>query len=69
MCSSPITVSSNQRNDMGRAHGMYGGGERRGAYRVLVKKPDGKSTLGRLRRRWIILKSIFMKQFGGHGLD
>jgi len=40
---------------MGSAHGMYGGGERSGAYRVLVEKPDGKS--------------IFMKQFGGHGLD
>ena len=68
-CSSPNSVSSNQRNEMGSAHGMYGGGERRGAYRVLVEKPDGKSALGRLRRRWIILKLIFMKQFGGHGLD
>jgi len=44
-------------------------GERRGAYRFLVEKPDGTSTLGRLRHRWIILKLIFMKQFGGHGLD
>jgi hypothetical protein len=48
---------------------MYGGGERRGSYRVLMEKPDGKSTLGRPRRRWIILKWTFMKQFGGHGLD
>jgi len=27
-------------------------GERRGIYRVLVGKPEGKSPLGRLRRRW-----------------
>jgi len=27
-------------------------GERRGAYRVLVGKPEGKRLLGRLRCRW-----------------
>jgi hypothetical protein len=27
-------------------------GERRGAYRILVKRPEGKRPLGRLRRRW-----------------
>ena len=27
-------------------------GERRGAYRVLVGKPEGKRPLGRSRRRW-----------------
>ena len=27
-------------------------GERRGIYRDLVGKPEGKRTLGRLRRRW-----------------
>jgi len=27
-------------------------GERRGAYRVLVWKPEGKEPLGRPRRRW-----------------
>jgi hypothetical protein len=29
-----------------------GGGERRGAYRVLVGKPEGRRPLGRPRRRW-----------------
>jgi hypothetical protein len=29
---------------------MYGG--RRGMYRVLVGKPEGKKPLGRPRRRW-----------------
>jgi len=27
-------------------------GERRGVYRVLVGKTEGKTPLGRLRRRW-----------------
>ena len=28
-------------------------GEKRGAYRVLVEKPEGKRPLGRPRRRWV----------------
>ena len=28
-------------------------GEERGAYRVLVGKPEGKKTLGRSRRSWV----------------
>jgi hypothetical protein len=28
-------------------------GEERGAYRVLVGKPEGKIPLGRPRRRWV----------------
>jgi hypothetical protein len=27
-------------------------GERRGAYRALVRKPEGRRPLGRPRRRW-----------------
>jgi len=34
---------------MGGACSTYG--ERRGVYRVLVGKPDGKRSLGRMRRR------------------
>ena len=37
-------LSSNQRNEMGSARHVWGG-VRRGSYRVLVKKPDGNSTL------------------------
>jgi hypothetical protein len=34
----------------------------RGAYRILVWKPDGKRPLGRPRRRWsVLLKQIFKK--------
>jgi hypothetical protein len=28
-------------------------GERRGAYRVLVGKPEGRRPLGRPRHRWV----------------
>jgi len=27
-------------------------GEKRGAYRVLLRKPEGKRPLGRRRRKW-----------------
>jgi hypothetical protein len=27
-------------------------GDRRGAFRVLVKRPDGRRPLGRPKRRW-----------------
>jgi len=37
-------------NERGGACGPYG--ERRGMYRVLVGKPEGKRPLGRSRRRW-----------------
>jgi hypothetical protein len=37
---------------MGRTCGTYGGEERRGAYRALVGKPEGRRPLGRPRRRW-----------------
>ena len=39
-----------EKNEMGRACGAYGGGER--CARVLVGKPEGKRSLGRPRRRW-----------------
>jgi hypothetical protein len=28
-------------------------GEKRNAYRILVRKPEGKRTLGRPRRMWV----------------
>jgi hypothetical protein len=28
-------------------------GEKRNAYRLLVRKPEGKGPLGRLRRKWV----------------
>jgi hypothetical protein len=31
-------------------------GEERGAYRVLVRRPEGRRPLGRPRRRWVDIK-------------
>jgi hypothetical protein len=39
-----------ENNEMGGACRAYG--ERRGVYRVLVGKPEGKRSLGRVRLRW-----------------
>jgi hypothetical protein len=33
-------------------------GEKRNAYRLLVRKPEGKRPLGRPRRRWVDLLEI-----------
>jgi hypothetical protein len=45
-------------------------GERKGAYRVLVWKPEGKRKFRRSRRDGrIILEWIFRKLDGGYGQD
>ena len=45
-------------------------GERMGADRVLVGKPDGKRPLGRPRRRWEDnIKMNLQQVVWGHGLD
>jgi hypothetical protein len=54
---------------MGGACGTYR--NRKGAYRVLVGRPEGKRQLGRPKvvRGEMVLKLIFKKWIGGHGLD
>ena len=57
-----------KKQEMGRTCGTYG--EKRGAYRALVEKPEGRDHLedpGVDRR--IILKWIFERLDGGHRLD
>jgi len=45
-------------------------GERRGAYRVLVGKPDGKRPLGRRpRRRWEDNIKMDLQELGCEGMD
>jgi hypothetical protein len=39
-----------EKNEMGRACSTYG--EKRGAYRTFVRRPEGRQPLGRPRRRW-----------------
>jgi hypothetical protein len=46
-------------------------GVRRGAYSILVGKPEGKRPLGRSRHRWDDNIKIELQDvgWGGHGLD
>jgi hypothetical protein len=56
-------------NEMGGACSMYGG-ERKGAYRILVGRPEGRNNLGQPVADWrIILKWMFKKWNWRRGLD
>ena len=44
-------------------------GERRGVYRVLVGKPEGKKPLGRPRRRWEDNIKMDLQEVGCGGID
>jgi hypothetical protein len=45
-------------------------GERRGAYRVLVGKPEGKRAFERRRRRWKDNMKVGFQEMGrGRGMD
>jgi hypothetical protein len=44
-------------------------GERRGAYRALVGKPEGRRRLGRPRRRWEDNIKMHLRQVGWEGID
>jgi len=44
-------------------------GERRGVYRVLVGKLEGKSSLGRTRRRWDENMNMDLQEVGSGCMD
>jgi hypothetical protein len=44
-------------------------GERRGAYRALVGKPEGRRPLGRRRRRWEDNIKMDLREVGWGGMD
>ena len=44
-------------------------GERRGVYRVLVGKPEGKRTPGRPRSRWEDNIKMDLQEVGYGGMD
>jgi hypothetical protein len=70
ICTPHIYYSGNEnkKNEMVRACGRYG--RQGGACRALVGRPEGKRPLGRtgIHGR-ILLKLIFKKWNGRHGLD
>jgi hypothetical protein len=43
--------------------------EKRSGYRILVGKPEGKSPLGRTRRRWVNNIKMDLKWTGWDGKD
>jgi hypothetical protein len=56
-----------ENNEMDGACSVYG--ERRGVYRVLVEKPEGKRPLGRPRRRWEDYIKMDLQEMGCGGMD
>jgi hypothetical protein len=44
-------------------------GETRNAYGILVGKPEGKTTLGRPRRRWVDNIKMDLRKIGWDGTD
>jgi hypothetical protein len=46
-----------------------GDGDRRGAYRALVGKPEGRRPLERPRRRWEDNIKMGIREFGWGGVD
>jgi hypothetical protein len=44
-------------------------GEKRNAYRILVRNPEGKRSLGRPRRRWVDNIKMDLRGIGWDGGD
>jgi hypothetical protein len=44
-------------------------GEKRGAYRILVERPEGMRPLGRPRRRWKDNIKMDLREVGWVGMD
>jgi hypothetical protein len=44
-------------------------GDRRGAYRVLVGKPEGRRPLGRPKRRWEDSIQMDLREVGWRGVN
>jgi hypothetical protein len=44
-------------------------GEKMNAYKILVRKPEGKRPLGRPRRRWEDNIKMDLKEIGWGGID
>ena len=57
-------------NQEGGACRDYGrGGEGWGVYRILVGKPEGRSSLGRPRRRWVDNIRMDLQEVGCGAMD
>jgi hypothetical protein len=43
--------------------------EKRNAYRIFVRNPEGKRPLGRPRRRWVNNIKMYLREIGWDGMD
>jgi len=66
---SPNIVRVNESRRMRLAGHVASVGERRGVYRVLVGKPEGKRQLRRPRRRWEDYIKMDLQEVGCGGMD
>jgi hypothetical protein len=68
--SSPNIIRVIKSRRMRWAGHVAGMGEKRGAYRILAGRPEGRRPIGRPRRRWENNIKIDIQEVGwGHGLD
>jgi len=67
--SSPNIVRVIKSRIMRWAGHVAGMGEKRGVYRVVVGKPEGKRPLGRPRRRWDDNIKTDLQEVGFRGMD
>jgi hypothetical protein len=44
-------------------------GAKKNRYRILVRKPEGKRPLGRIRRGWVNSIKIDLREIGCVGMD
>jgi hypothetical protein len=51
------------------AGNVTGMGEKRNAYRTLVRKPEGKRPVGRPRRRWLDNIEMDLREIGWGDMD
>jgi hypothetical protein len=66
--SSTIVRAIKSRRMRGAGHVVWMG-EGKGEYRVLVGKPEGKSSLGRPRRKWEVNIKIDLQEMGCEVMD
>jgi len=67
--SSPSIVRVTKSRIMRLAGHVASMGERRGVYRILVGKPEGKRPLGRPRRRWEYNIKLDLQEVKCGGMD
>jgi hypothetical protein len=70
LCSSPNIIRVNKSRRMRWAGHVARMGKKRGAYRILVGRPEGRRPLGRPRHRWEDNIKMDLQEVGwGHELD